>query len=256
MDELAELYRDRIVFHRDATAAWNEVVRCRLAVLDVSRPSAGHLDALAALARDERPAPPILMQGFDGQADGPGVGAFKSQGWAVVELPGFDQIRLVLPGGQRSLDGSTINAILGELPVGVADDAHEQMRDDAAEKLEELATRVRELERRVAEVDAERELAERRRDASEEIVATLRRVVDSSRTEGAAARAHSARLGRAQAAVRKDLIRLQRSQAWRLGHWLSRTARLLTFRKPGHTDAVSKAIDRIDAAAPPRHGHR
>ena len=51
-------------------------------------------------------------------------------------------------------------------------------------------------------------------------------------------------------ATRADLVRVRASHAWRVGHALTRLARVLTFRRPGRTDAVSKAIDRLDAASP------
>lgn len=270
--ELSQVYRDRIVFHREAAAAWEAVAGCRLAVLDIGRASSGHVDALTVLVEDDGSAPPVLIQGVAGRAAwGRALAAFTERGWAVIELPGFEQIRLVLPGGKSVLDGPTLDAILGRLSSGAPAAIDQRAGSADRAKIEELTTRVGELERGVAEAEARRELAERRRAALEDIVVALRlfndearadldrahresealrRLADSSRAEAAAARVHGARVARAQIALREDLVRLQGSQSWRLGHWLMRAARILTFRKPGRTDALSKAIERIDAVPP------
>jgi hypothetical protein len=277
-DELSQVYRDRFVFHRDAAAAWEAANGCRLAVLDIQRASLGHVDALCALVENDGPAPPVLIQGLHGRAaSDTALADFTGRGWAVIELPGFEQIRLVLPGGQKVLDGSTLDAILERLSAGSPATNDPHVSDDASTKIEQLRTRVRVLEQSVAKAQAERELAERRRAASEDVVATLRlindkaradldhshgeseslrRLVDSSHADARAAHARTARMARAQAAVRDDLMRLQASQSWRLGHRLGQLARILTFRKPGRTNAVSKAIERLDASAPSGEDHR
>ena len=87
-------------------------------------------------------------------------------------------------------------------------------------------------------------------------LARARRQTEEMRELADAARARSASLAHTHTAVRADLVRLQASQSWRIGHWLTRLARVLTFRKPGRTDGLSKAIGRIDAVAASGDDHR
>ena len=272
LQELSRVYGDRVVFHPGARSAWAAADRYRLAVLDVGRASPDHVDALTALAESDS-APPVLLEGLGAgrQAPDPVLADFTGRGWAVIELPGFDQIRLVLPGGQRVLEGPTVDAILERLRSGAPALGEGHAAAEAAARADELATRLGEAEQRAAVAAAGRELAERRRAASEDIVAALRlfndgaradlerarheteeirRLAESARADAAVARARTARLSRAQVAVRNDLVRLEASQAWRLGHWLTRAARILTFRKPGRTNAVSRALERLDAVTP------
>jgi hypothetical protein len=266
LEELAQVYAGRVVFHRSAAAAWEAVGACRLAVLDAGRRLGAHVDALSALAEGD--APPVLVQGLGGDRT---LEAFSRRGWALVELPGFDQIRLVLPGGQRALGSTSLEAILERLEAGPEAATESRGAAEADERIEELERRVREHEQRAAKAEAARELAERRRAATEDVNQTLRlfrdearadvqrareqaedmrRTLEVARADTAAARARVARFSRVQTAVRQDLVRLQASQAWRLGHWLTRAARILTFRKPGRTDAVGKALERLDSITP------
>ena len=99
--------------------------------------------------------------------------------------------------------------------------------------------------------EARAELARARRQTED-----MRGLADAAYAEAADAHARVARLAHTQLAVRADLVRLQASQSWRIGHWLTRLARVLTFRKPGRTDGLSKAIERIDAVTPPGDDHR
>jgi hypothetical protein len=276
LEELSEVYRDRIVFHRSPAAAWEAVGVCRLAVLDVGRALGGHIEPLSELAQSAGAAPPVLIQGLAAARDA-GEGAlavFSRRGWALVELPGFDHIRLVLPGGRRAIDAPALDAILERLSTGPVD-----QREDtrAAERVRGLEERVRELERLLAEAEASRELAQQRKATTEDLVTTLRlfrdeaqadarraqeqsedmrRILEAARADTTAARERSARVLRVQSGVREDLLRLQDSQSWRIGHWLTRAARILTFRKPGRTDAVSKALERLDAVTPSGDPHR
>jgi hypothetical protein len=277
LEDLAEVYRDRIVFHRSPAAAWEAVGTCRLAVLDVGRTLAEHIDSLSELAAGDGAAPPVLVQGLGGGRDAgaAALAAFSRRGWALVELPGFDHIRLVLPGGRRALDAAGLDAILERLRTG---SGAQRQTSEVDERIQALQQRVRELELLVAEAEAGRELAQQRRATTEDLVATLRlfrdearaeterarteteraraetedirRLLDGARADTAAARARSKRVLRVHSAVREDLVRVQASQSWRLGHWLTRAARILTFRKPGRTDAVSKALERVDAITP------
>ena len=44
---------------------------------------------------------------------------------------------------------------------------------------------------------------------------------------------------------------MRASQAWRLGHRVVRTARLLTFRRDVGTDALGRLIERMNAPRDP-----
>ena len=274
---LAQVYRDRVVFHRSPAAAWETVGPCRLAVLDAARNLSAHIDALDELAGSDAPAPPVLVQGFGREGGERSLTAFSRRGWVLVELPGFDQIRLVLPGGPRALGSTSLEAILERLQAGPEAPTQTYGGAVADERLLELEQRLGELEERAARAEAARELAERRRAATEDVNTTLRRfrdearadagrareqaedmrrLLETARADTAAARTRVAHLALDPGEPRDDLVRLQGSHAWRLGHWLTRAARVLTFRKPGRTDAVGKALERLDSITPSGDAHR
>ncbi len=50
-----------------------------------------------------------------------------------------------------------------------------------------------------------------------------------------------------QGQTKQDLERARASWAWRLGHALTKLGRILTFRRPGRTDALGAAIDRLSS---------
>ena len=279
LEELAQIYGDRVVFHTGAASAWGAVPLCRLAVLDVEREFSGHLEALTALAESDGPLPPVLIQGLaaDRVATDPAIAAFTAGGWAVIELPGFDQIRLVLPGGRGVLDGPTLRGDPRTIALRRARsrsaDAPARRRPSARSSTAACASSSEGSRRPtpVASWPSDGELAtERHRRGA----AALQRRgargsrprtppdrgharhADSAYAEAAAAHARVARLAHTQLAVRADLVRLEASQSWRIGHWLTRPARILTFRKPGRTNGLSKAIERIDAVTPPGDDHR
>jgi hypothetical protein len=276
LERLAQIYRDRVVFHPSSRAAWAAAAPCRLAVLDAGRSLDEHVSALRELAESGGTLPPVLVQGVSGAGAAGVQGTFSRQGWAVVELPGFDQIRLVVPGGHRVTESIALDRILERLASGAQAAVEPRGMGDGEERVAALTTRVGDLQERLADAEARRELAEQRRATTEDLVVTLRlfrddaradlqrareqtedmrRQLEAARADVAEARARNARFSRVQRGVRDDLERLQDSQSWRLGHWLTRAGRILTFRKPGRTDAVSKALERLDAITPSGDAH-
>jgi hypothetical protein len=242
-------------------------------VLDAGRSLDEHVASLGALAESEGAAPAALIQGLGAgrQAAASAVTELGRRGWAVVELPGFAAMRLVLPGGRRVLESATLERILERLSATAPGAAEQRRADVVAERTDQLEERVRALELRLAEAEAGRELAQRRQATTEDVVVTLRafrdearaelgrahqqtddfrRQLEAARADVTVARARNDRFSRVQRSVREDLVRLQVSQAWRLGHWLTRAGRILTFRKPGRTDAVSRALERLDQITP------
>ncbi|MGH2945005.1 MAG: hypothetical protein ACRDPC_01835 [Solirubrobacteraceae bacterium] len=260
---LDAVYGDRLVVHGSASRACSAVRACRLAILDARRELHGHIDALRQLGGHQLGAPAVLVHGL-GQTLGPGessIAVLSEHGWRLLDLPGFDDVRIALPSGATELE-RPIEAIIQRLGV-------EELED------EEASGQVVELKRRLAEVEADREAAERREAAMADTAAALRIFTDEARGDAERAREHiedlrrrvadaerrtaSARAEREKLAGRltalegateaasADLARLRESQSWRLGHAIVRAARVLTFRRPGRTDALTRAIERLQA---------
>lgn len=266
LEDLGRIYGARVVVHHSAASAWQAATECRFAVLDVGRRLSQHLDALARLGAEEG-APRVVLQGIaDIRAgfDAAVKPLLDEQGWAVVELPGFEPARLALPPGQWD-DDFDLEPFLDRLRKLRASGSSITGADAAA--IEDLQERLATAQVELGEAQARREHAVRAAEGMQDVIAALRTFNDEARAEAADLRQlvtlaeqrsalaaqdtvrltnRVAALEHVHLAVHQDLGRLRRSQAWRLGHWLTKAGRVMTFRKPGRTDGFEKALERLD----------
>ena len=122
--------------------------------------------------------------------------------------------------------------------------------------LEAQRARADQLEWQLAELGplrAERDRLERegehtrqQRDRQQSELVVLRADRDRLARELAGLEARVDALDEVRLVTAAELDRVARSSAWRIGHRLTRIARVLTFRKPGRTDGVMRAVERLE----------
>ena len=247
LDELAQVYGERVVFHRCRGSAWEAVgaVPPRRCSMRGRALSASTSTRSATLGARRGPRPPSSSRGWRAREAGDRRSRrSRARGWALVELPGFDQIRLVLPGGRRALDApasTRSSSGCGQASRGRSTCGRARDRGAGARSCGSASASSSSGSPRPRPAASSRSAGGRRPRTS----STLRLFSDEARADSERARrqkprtcagyvddrtrrrrrdaAHRPRaLCAHPGAVREDLVRLEASQSWRIGHWLTR----------------------------------
>lgn len=174
--------------------------------------------------------------------------ARRGKAWAAEEADAANRQLTLLQGRERELAryAKQLEAQLGDSDQLAQETqrhlASAELRQRAREH--ETASEVERLGRSIDQLRSELDHSER---AARLAGQRARSTEDELRAQIAGARAQAVLSEQTLHTVKQEIDRARASRAWRFGHWVMQTLRLLSFRPSRGTDALEKASGRVAA---------